>query len=139
MQVVRIPVTNTEFVADPDAMAAAVDEDTVMLVGSAPCFPFGGTDPIAELWNLAEARKLWLHVDACVGGYVAPFVRMLGEPVPDYDFGVAGVTSLSADLHKYGYAAKGASTVFYRDKAFKEFQGFHFDDWPRDRKRTRLN
>jgi glutamate/tyrosine decarboxylase-like PLP-dependent enzyme len=130
MQVVRVPVTSTEFVADLGAMAAAIDEDTVMLVGSAPCFPFGVTDPIEELGKLAEARNLWLHVDACVGGYVAPFVRMLGEQVPDYDFRVAGVTSLSADLHKYGYAAKGASTVFYRDKALKEFQGFHFDDWP---------
>jgi glutamate/tyrosine decarboxylase-like PLP-dependent enzyme len=130
MQIFRVPVTNAAFVADPAAMTAAIDDDTVMLVGSAPCFPFGVTDPIEELGQIALARDLWLHVDACVGGYVAPFVRMLGEPVPDYDFSVPGVTSLSADLHKYGYAAKGASTIFYRDKALKEFQGFHFDDWP---------
>jgi glutamate/tyrosine decarboxylase-like PLP-dependent enzyme len=130
MEVLRVPVTRPGFVADPAAMAAAIDENTVMLVGSAPCFPFGVTDPIEELGRIALASGVWLHVDACVGGYVAPFVRMLGESVPEYDFGVPGVTSLSADLHKYGYAAKGASTVFYRDKALKEFQGFHFDDWP---------
>jgi sphinganine-1-phosphate aldolase len=130
MEIVRVPVTNAQFTADSAAMAAAIDENTVMLVGSAPCFPFGVTDPIGELGQVALTHNVWLHVDACVGGYVAPFVRMLGEPVPDYDFRVPGVMSLSADLHKYGYAAKGASTVFYRDKALKEFQGFHFDDWP---------
>lgn len=129
MEVVRIPTTKG-YIADVSAMADAVDANTVMLVGSAPCFPFGVTDPIEALGQLALQRELWLHVDACVGGYIAPFVRMLGEVVPPYDFSVPGVTSMSADLHKYGYAAKGASTVFYRDAALQKFQGFHFDAWP---------
>jgi sphinganine-1-phosphate aldolase len=73
---------------------------------------------------------VWLHVDACVGGYFAPFARMNGIPVPPFDFEVPGVRSISADLHKYGYAAKGASTVFHRSEAQREFQIFRFDDWP---------
>lgn len=128
MKVIRVPVTDG-LVGDPDRMAAAVTDDTVMLVGSAPCFPFGLTDPIEALSELASERGLWLHVDACVGGYIAPFVRLLGEPVPEYDFTVDGVSSMSADLHKYGYAAKGASTVMYRNKTLRDYQGFHFDDW----------
>ncbi len=106
MRVVRVPVRN--FVADVDAMASAITENTVMLVGSAPSFPYGIIDPIRELAALAVQRSLWLHVDACVGGYVAPFVRRAGFPVEPYDFAIDGVTSMSADLHKYGYAAKGA-------------------------------
>jgi glutamate/tyrosine decarboxylase-like PLP-dependent enzyme len=101
-----------------------------MLVGSAPCFPYGVTDSIAALSDLAQDKNLWLHVDACVGGYIAPFVKMLGEPVVDYNFSIPGVTSMSADLHKYGYAAKGASTVLYRDKEHHAHQVFDFDNWP---------
>lgn len=135
MQVVRV-ATGADFCADVDAMAAAIDETTVMLVGSAPCFPFGVTDPIPQLAEVAQANDLWLHVDACVGGYIAPFIRGIGEPVPDYDFSIPGVWSMSADLHKYGYAAKGASTVFYRDKALRDHQVFRFDDWPSGRMYT---
>ena len=101
-----------------------------MLVGSAPCFPYGVIDPIEELSELALARGVWLHVDACVGGYFAPFARMNGVPVPPFDFEVPGVRSISADLHKYGYAAKGASTVFHRTEAQWQHQIFTFDDWP---------
>jgi len=99
-------------------------------VGSAPCFPYGLVDPVADLGRLAERRGLWLHVDACVGGYVAPFVREVGVEVPAFDFALPGVSSMSADLHKYGYAAKGASTVLYRDRAMLQAQVFDFDDWP---------
>lgn len=132
MRVVRIPVGD-DLRADPQAMAGAIDADTVMLVGSAPCFPFGVTDPIEELAEVARTDDLWLHVDACVGGYIAPFVAALGEPVTRYDFSVAGVWSMSADLHKYGYAAKGASTIFYRDRSLRDHQIFRFDDWPSGR------
>jgi glutamate/tyrosine decarboxylase-like PLP-dependent enzyme len=128
MEVVRVPVTQA-LVGDPGRMAEAITDDTVMMVGSAPCFPFGVTDPIAELAEVAAARGLWLHVDACVGGYIAPFIRLLDEPVPAYDFSIDGVCSMSADLHKYGYAAKGASTVLYRDTSMRDYQGFHFDQW----------
>ncbi len=129
LEVVRVPVAK-DFTADVDAMAAAVDAKTLMLVGSAPCFPYGVVDPIAQLGEVAETKDLWLHVDACVGGYFAPFARMNGVALPDFDFSVPGVRSMSADLHKYGYAAKGASTVFHRSEEQRAFQGFTFDDWP---------
>jgi sphinganine-1-phosphate aldolase len=129
LEVVRVPVAK-DFTADVDAMADAVDDKTLMLVGSAPCFPYGVVDPIPELGQVAEVKGVWLHVDACVGGYFAPFARMNGADLPAFDFSVPGVRSMSADLHKYGYAAKGASTVFHRTEAQRQFQGFTFDDWP---------
>lgn len=118
------------YLADPAAVAAAADASTVMIVGSAPCFPYGLIDPIAALSDLALARGLWLHVDACVGGYIAPFVRMNGADIAPFDFELPGVSSMSADLHKYGYCAKGASTVFFRSAALQAFMGFDFKDWP---------
>jgi glutamate/tyrosine decarboxylase-like PLP-dependent enzyme len=111
-------------------MADALSPRTLMLVGSAPCFPYGVIDPIGELSDLALARNLWLHVDACVGGYFAPFARMNGVPVPPFSFELEGVRSMSADLHKYGYVAKGASTVFQRTEAQWQHQVFAFDKWP---------
>ena len=128
LETVRIPVAS-DLRADVAAMADAVNERTIMLVGSAPCFPFGLIDPIEALSELALERQLWLHVDACVGGYFAPFARMNGLPVPAFDFELEGVSSISADLHKYGYAAKGASTIFHRSEAQREFQLFQCDDW----------
>lgn len=128
IEVRRIPCRN--LLADPDAMGAAVDASTVMMVGSAPSFPYGLIDPLAALSDVALAKGVWLHVDACVGGYIAPFVRMNGADIPAFDFELAGVTSMSADLHKYGYAAKGASTVLFRTEALKGFMTFDFRDWP---------
>ena len=118
------------YVADPAAMDAATDDSTIMIVGSAPCFPYGLIDPIVALGALAVARDLWLHVDACVGGYLAPFVRMNGGDIPSFDFEVAGVSSMSADLHKYGYCAKGASTVFFRSEALRDYMTFDCNAWP---------
>lgn len=128
IEVRRTPLK--DLLADPAAMEQAADASTVMIVGSAPCFPFGLIDPIEALSDLAVARGLWLHVDACVGGYLAPFVRMNGGDVPAFDFELPGVHSISADLHKYGYAAKGASTVFFRDEALRKRLTFDFRDWP---------
>ncbi len=128
IEVRRTPLK--EFLADPEAMEAAVDDATIMIVGSAPCFPFGLIDPITALGDLAQRRGLWLHVDACVGGYIAPFVRMNGGDVPPFDFEVPGVSSMSADLHKYGYCAKGASTVFFRTEALRSHMPFTVSDWP---------
>ncbi|MBW2231450.1 MAG: aspartate aminotransferase family protein [Deltaproteobacteria bacterium] len=119
-----------DHVADVGAMAASISDRTLMLVGSAPCFPYGLIDPIEELGALAQERGLWLHVDACVGGYFAPFARMNGIDLPAFDFAVPGVASISADLHKYGYAAKGASTIFHRSEAQRAHQIFEFEDWP---------
>jgi glutamate/tyrosine decarboxylase-like PLP-dependent enzyme len=118
------------YLADPEAMAQAADDATMMIVGSAPNFPYGLIDPIGALSELAVARELWLHVDACVGGYIAPFVRMNGGDVPPFDFELPGVRSISADLHKYGYCAKGASTVFFRSADLQKFMTFDFRDWP---------
>ncbi len=129
LKMVRVPVAD-DFRADVGAMAEAVSDRTIMLVGSAPCFPYGVIDPIEALSDLALERDLWLHVDACVGGYFAPFARMNGTPVPAFDFELPGVRSISADLHKYGYAAKGASTVFHRTEEQRQHQIFVCDDWP---------
>jgi len=128
----RVPVGG-DYRSDASAMAAAMDGDTIMLVGSAPCFPYGVIDRIDELSELALARDAWLHVDACVGGYIAPFARMLGHPVPDFDLALPGVRSLSADLHKFGYCPKPASTVFYRRAEDARHQAFEYDDWPSGR------
>jgi glutamate/tyrosine decarboxylase-like PLP-dependent enzyme len=127
------PVTTpqgADFRADVKAVARAVNERTVLLVGSAPSYPQGVVDPISEIARLAEKEGILCHVDACVGGLMLPFVRDLGHHVPDFDFGVPGVTSISVDLHKYGYAAKGASVVLYRNAGLRRFQYFAHTDWP---------
>jgi glutamate/tyrosine decarboxylase-like PLP-dependent enzyme len=124
----RVPVK--DYLADVAAIEAAMDANTLMIVGSAPCFPFGVIDPIAALGELGQRKKAWLHVDACVGGYIAPFVRMNGADLPPFDFAVPGVWSISGDLHKYGYASKGASTVFFRSEALREFMTFDAGPWP---------
>jgi sphinganine-1-phosphate aldolase len=130
LRTVRVPL-RSDFTADPTAMAEAVNANTVMIVASAPAYPHGVMDPITEIAGIAEAKGLWMHVDACVGGYIAPFARMLGRPVEAFDFSVPGVTSISADLHKYGYTAKGASTLFFRDEAAFRYMRYAFDNWPR--------
>ena len=132
IEVRRAPV-GVDFRADVAAMEALIDDQTIMLVGSAPCFPFGVIDPIAEIGQLAERRSLWLHVDACVGGYLAPFARMIGRDIPDFDFTVPAVSSISADLHKFGFCPKPASTVFYRTPGLAEFHHFDFNNWPNGR------
>lgn len=121
--------TDGSYEADPAAMAEAIDEATIMMVGSAPNFPHGIIDPITELGKVAEEKGVWLHVDACVGGYFAPFARMNGVPVPDFDFAVPAVKSMSADLHKYGYCAKGASTVLFRTADLYKHMPFTLHDW----------
>ncbi|WP_051236939.1 pyridoxal phosphate-dependent decarboxylase family protein [Ottowia thiooxydans] len=130
MDVIRVPVL-ANFRADVAAMADAIDSNTAMIVGSAPGYPYGVFDPIAELSDLAVEKKLLLHVDACVGGFLAPFMKMNGSSIPNFDFALPGVSSLSADIHKYGFSAKGASLILYRDQALKQHQVFAFDDWPR--------
>lgn len=134
IEIRRVPTK--DLLADVSAMETAMDANTLMIVGSAPCFPFGLIDPINELGELAERKNVWLHVDACVGGYLAPFVRMNGANLPPFDFGVAGVKSMSADLHKYGYASKGASTVFFRSAELREYMTFDVGPWPLGRMMT---
>jgi glutamate/tyrosine decarboxylase-like PLP-dependent enzyme len=130
MKVRRVSL-RSDFRADVRAMAAALSPNTVLMVGSAPTFPHGVFDPIPELAAVARERKLWMHVDACVGGFLAPFVRRLGYPIPPFDFAIEGVRSMSADLHKYGFAAKGASVLLLSDQALRRHLVFEFDNWPR--------
>jgi len=118
-----------DWTADTDEMASAIGKDTVLLVGSAPQYPQGVVDDIPAIAALARAANANCHVDACMGGFVLPFVERLGRPVPPWDFRVEGVTSISADIHKLGYAPKGASVVLYRDKNLRAWQTFVFDDW----------
>jgi glutamate/tyrosine decarboxylase-like PLP-dependent enzyme len=107
-----------------------ITDDTVLCVGSAPNYPFGMVDPIPEMAAIASARGVPFHVDACLGGFMLPFVERLGRGVPPWDFRVDGVTSISADLHKYGYAIKGASVILHRPKTNLRYQLFQFSDWP---------
>jgi glutamate/tyrosine decarboxylase-like PLP-dependent enzyme len=116
--------------ADVDAMARAVNDRTILVVGSAPCFPYGVIDPIEALSELAFERGIGFHTDACLGGVLLPFAERLGYPVPPFDFRLRGVSSMSADTHKYGYAAKGTSVVLYRGEELRHAQYFAFTDWP---------
>jgi sphinganine-1-phosphate aldolase len=125
---VQIPV-QADFRADVESTRAAITPRTILVVGSAPSYPQGVVDPIAELAQVAAENGLLFHVDACVGGFMLPFVRKLGYPVPDFDFRVAGVTSISVDLHKYAYAAKGASVILYRTRSLRRHQFFVHTDW----------
>lgn len=129
LRLVRVPV-GADFRADLAATRRAITRNTVALVGSAPSFPHGVIDPIADLAALARAYGIGLHVDACLGGFVLPWARRLGYPVPPFDFAVSGVTSMSADTHKYGYAAKGTSVVLYHNADLRRFQYYTVADWP---------
>ena len=126
---VRIPVDRT-FAADVEAARRAITRNTVVLVGSAPSFPHGVVDPIAQLSELARERGIGFHTDACLGGFVLPWAEKLGHPVPPFDFRLPGVTSISADTHKYGYAAKGTSVILYRRPELRRFQYYTTSDWP---------
>ena len=99
-------------------------------MGSAPTFPHGVIDPIPEIAALAADRGVGCHVDACLGGFILPWAERLGYPVPSFDFRLPGVTSMSADTHKYGYAAKGSSVVLYRGTELRQFQYYTVTDWP---------
>ena len=108
VEAIRVPVAD-DFRADPDAMADAVNDNTVLVVGSAPQYPQGVIDPIAAIAAIAKERSISCHVDACMGGITLPMLERLGYAIPPWSFRVEGVTSISVDLHKYGYTAKGAS------------------------------
>ena len=129
LEVHKVPV-GPDMRADVAAMSDAVDDRTAMLVGSAPSYPHGVVDPIAELGALASSTRVWLHVDACVGGFVLPFLDPAQRSVPPFDFRVSAVRSMSLDAHKYGYALKGVSTLLHRDAEGAELQRFRVTGWP---------
>lgn len=126
---IRKSKVKADWTADVEAMAKDVNEKTVLVVGSAPQYPQGVMDPIPEIAALAQSVGANCHVDACMGGFVLPFVEMLGHDVPPWDFRVEGVSSISADIHKLGYAPKGVSVILHRDKALRRNQVFIFEGW----------
>jgi len=124
----RVEVDST-WRADVEAMRAAIDDSTVLVVGSAPQYPQGVIDPITDIAALAAERDINCHVDACMGGVTLTYMERLGESVPAWNFDVPGVTSISVDLHKYGYTAKGASVIMHRTKKLRAYQTFVTDNW----------
>lgn len=129
LEVRRAPLTFDRR-CDVEALKALVDGDTMMIVGSAPCFPHGVIDPISKISDVAVAAGVWMHVDACVGGWVAPFLERIGRGTPVFDFRNAGVRSISADLHKFGFTPKPASTVFFRNPEELDRSIFRIGYWP---------
>lgn len=125
----RVPLDG-QYRVDVDAARRAITPATIAVVGSAPAFPHGIIDPIADLAGLAQQHGIGCHVDACLGGFVLPWAEKLGYPVPPFDFRVPGVTSISVDTHKYGYAAKGTSVILYRGPALRRYQYYTVADWP---------
>ena len=129
IKMIHVPV-DENFRADVDAAKKAITANTIVIVGSAPTFPHGAIDPIEELSELALQHGIGFHTDACLGGFVLPWAEKLGYPVPPFDFRLPGVTSMSADTHKYGYAAKGTSVVLYRNQELRHFQYYTSTEWP---------
>jgi glutamate/tyrosine decarboxylase-like PLP-dependent enzyme len=129
IKAIHTPI-GADYRAGVEAMREAVTERTVLLVGSAPCYPFGVIDPIEEIGALGQERGVPCHVDACLGGFFLPFMERLGHALRPWDFRAPGVSSISSDLHKYGYSARGASTVVYRDREYRKHQFFAYEDWP---------
>ena len=132
VDLVRVPV-DSGFRVSAATLEAACTDDTIMVVASAPTYPQGVVDPVADIAAVAARRGILCHVDACMGGYLLPFLRELGrlDPAGDgaFDFRVPGVTSMSADVHKYGYASKGVSVILYRDHELARKQLFVTKDW----------
>ncbi len=127
---VQVPLTS-DYRADVAAAAALINDRTALVVGSAPCYPFGVVDPIADLAALAQARGISFHTDACLGGFLLPFLERLGEKIPTFDFQVPGVSTISTDVHKYGYCTKGASVIVHRSReSLHKYQLFAYDKWP---------
>jgi glutamate/tyrosine decarboxylase-like PLP-dependent enzyme len=125
---VLVDIDPQNFKVRAEDMRAAITPNTILLVASAPSYSQGVIDPIAQIGRIAQEKNLLFHVDACVGGLHLPFMRKLEYDVPDFDFIVPGVTSISTDLHKYGYAAKGCSVVMYRSKDIRRYQIFACTD-----------
>lgn len=127
---IRYAPLREDFRVDVRAMRRLVGRNTVLIAASAPQYPHGVIDPIEEIGQLARTRRIPFHVDACVGGFILPWLEALGQELPPFDFRVPGVTSMSADVHKYGFAAKGASVVVYRSMDYMKHQFFVSTDWP---------
>ncbi len=130
IKMVHIPVAEPDFRVDPQAVDAQINENTVAIVGSAGNYPYGLIDPLEKLSDIALKHNIGFHVDGCLGGFILPWIEKLGYDIPVFDFRLAGVTSMSADTHKYGYALKGTSVVLYRNNNLRRYQYFNVPDWP---------
>lgn len=130
IELVKVPVDEATTLVDVDAVAAAIDERTIAIVGSAGNYPYGTVDDIAALSDLAVAHDVGLHVDGCLGGFILPWGQQLGYDIPVFDFRLPGVTTISADTHKYGYGLKGTSVLAYRSRELRAAQYFTVPDWP---------
>ncbi|SEQ85371.1 Glutamate or tyrosine decarboxylase [Virgibacillus subterraneus] len=126
---VIVPVDNTTFKVDSYEVEKSITPNTIMLIGSSVNYSHGVSDPISELSLLAEKYEVWLHVDACIGGFLLAYYKKLGLPVIDFDFNLPGVSSLSVDLHKYAFTPKGASVILYRDKQLRKYQYYTCTNW----------
>ncbi len=129
IKLIQVPL-DSHYKADVEATRKAITRNTAVIIGSAPSFPHGIIDPIQEMAELAREKGVGFHTDACLGGFVLPWAEKLGYDVPHFDFRLPGVTSISADTHKYGYAAKGTSAILYRNKELRHYQYFTATDWP---------
>ncbi len=129
VKMVHVPV-DSDCRADVNVVRKKINRNTIMIVASAPSYPHGVIDPIEQLGEIALSRGIPFHVDSCLGGFLLPFVERLGYEVPPFDFRVPGVTSISADVHKYAFSAKGASTLLYRNIDYLKHQFFICTDWP---------
>jgi glutamate/tyrosine decarboxylase-like PLP-dependent enzyme len=130
IKMVPVPVDLPDFRVDPAAVADRINENTVAIVGSAGNYPYGLIDPLGGLSDIAQKHGIGFHVDGCLGGFILPWIEKLGYDVPVFDFRLPGVTSMSADTHKYGYALKGTSVVLYRNNNLRRYQYFNVPDWP---------
>ena len=130
IKMVHIPVSRPDFRVAPSAMEKQINENTIALVGSAGNYPYGLIDPLDKLSDIAVKHDIGMHVDGCLGGFILPWIEKLGYDVPPFDFRLPGVTSMSADTHKFGFALKGTSVVLYRNNTFRGHQYFNVPDWP---------
>jgi sphinganine-1-phosphate aldolase len=126
IEVITAPMDVASTLVDMDFVRDHIDERTIALVGSAGNYPYGTIDPIEELSDLAVKHGIGLHVDGCLGGFILPWGQELGYDIPSFDFRLPGVTSISADTHKFGYGLKGTSVVSYRDVSFRRYQ-YHIE------------
>merc|ERR1719244_2275242 len=130
MRIRHVPVDEVTKRVKVDTMRRMISSNTVMLVGSAPQFPHGSMDDIQDIAALGVRKGIPVHVDACLGGFLIAFMEEAGFPLQPFDFRVPGVTSISADTHKYGFAPKGSSVILYSDKKYRDYQWLCFPDWP---------
>ncbi|HYM67825.1 MAG TPA: aspartate aminotransferase family protein [Patescibacteria group bacterium] len=129
IKLVKAPLRD-DWRADVEWVRNHITKNTVAIVGSAPNYAHGVIDPIEELAAIADEHDLGMHVDGCLGGWILPWGERLGYPIPRFDFRIPGVTSISADTHKYGYALKGTSVLLYRNSSLRKYQYFNYTDWP---------